>query len=184
MKLFTMDRQFNLTISEEAWGLAVFNKLLKRDKTKNKEIAIKEILFIWYWCDIKSSYLLLDEDDKLKEIKKDVMLPSKWKPDKAIWEAIEFYNSEKSIIEQLYIDALTSARAIGAYLRDTDKLLKERDAQGKVVTDIAKITAANQKVPILMKNLKDAYKEVVREREDNEGRTKGSKKFNVYEDGL
>ena len=184
MKLFTMDRQFNLTVSEEAWGLAVFNKLLKRDKTKNKEIAMKEMLFIWYWCDIKSSYLLLDDEDKLRDIKKDTMLPENWEPDEHIWAAIDFYNSEKSIIEQLYVDALTSARAIGAYLRNTDELLKERDMQGKVVTDIAKITAANQKVPILMKNLKDAYKEVVREREDNEGKTKGSKKFNVYEDGL
>ena len=184
MKLFEMDRQFNLTVSEEAWGLSVFNTLLKRDKTKNKEIAMKEVLFVWYWCDIKSQYLLLDDVTKQADILKDVMLPEGWEPDEAVWAAIDYYNQDKSVIEQLYIDALISARAIGAYLRDTKALLEERDMQGKIVTDIAKLTTASQKVPILMANLKAAYKEVVKEKEDNEGRKKGAKTFNTYEDGL
>ncbi len=69
-------------------------------------------------------------------------------------------------------------------MRNTAALLTERDMHGKVVTDIAKISASVQKVPILMANLKVAYKEVVKEREDNEGKTKGSKKFNTFENGL
>jgi hypothetical protein len=184
MKLFEMDRQFNLTVSEEAWGLAVFKALLDRDKTKNKEIAMKEMAFVWYWSDIKSNYLLQDDDSKLKEIRKDVMLPEDWEPDEKVKAAIDYYSAQKSVIQQLYEDTLMSARAIGNYLRNTEALLAERDMQGKVVTDIAKITAANQKVPILMANLQKAYKEVLKEKQDNEGKKIGSKSFNTYEDGL
>ena len=56
--------------------------------------------------------------------------------------------------------------------------------QGKVVTDIAKITASVQKVPKLMSDLKAAYIEVVKEQEDKDNRQKGSKTFNIFEDGL
>tara|TARA_R110000851_G_scaffold315229_5_gene477636 strand:+ start:20596 stop:21150 length:555 start_codon:yes stop_codon:yes gene_type:complete len=184
MKLFQMDRQFNLTVSDEAWGLSVFKALLTRDKTKNKEIAMKEMLFVWYWCDIKSHHLLLEDGSKEENILKDVMLPDGWKPDEKVKAAIAYYEEDRSIIEQLYMDALIAAKAIGGYLRNTEALLAERDMQGKVVTDIAKISGSVQKVPILMANLKVAFKEVVKEREDNEGKSKGSKKFNTYEDGL
>jgi|TARA_R110000822_G_scaffold152112_8_gene291355 hypothetical protein len=184
MKLFEMDRKFNLIVSEEAWGLSVFKDLLKRDKSKDKEIAMKEMLFVWFWCDIKSQFLLLEDDIKQADILKDVSLPAKWKPDEKVWAAIDYYTGRKSVIEQLYIDALISAKAIGAYLRNTAALLAERDMQGKVVTDIAKITASNQKVPILMANLKKAEKEVIKEKEDNEGKKKGSKTFNTFENGL
>jgi hypothetical protein len=63
-------------------------------------------------------------------------------------------------------------------------LLAERDAQGKVVTDIAKITASAQKVPKLMADLKAAHKEVVKEQEDLDNRKKGSRSMNMFEDGL
>jgi hypothetical protein len=184
MKLFEMDRQLNLIVSEETWGLTVFKVLLDRDKTKNKELAMKEVLYVWFFCDIKSHYLLLEDEEKAENIKHDIRLPEKWKADDKIQAAIDFYSQDRSVIEQLYIDALISAKAIGAYLRNTAALLAERDMQGKVVTDIAKISASVQKVPILMGNLKVAYKEVVKEREDNEGKTKGSKKFNTFENGI
>ncbi len=179
-----MDKQFNLTVSEETWGLTVFKDLLTRDKSKDKEIAMKEVLYIWYFCDIKSHYMLLGEKEKYTNIKHDIKLPSNWKPDAKVKAAIDYYEKDRSVIEQLYIDSLISVRAIGSYLRNTEALLAERDMQGKIVNDIAKLTASNQKVPILMSNLKTAYKEVVKEREDNEGKSKGSKQFNTFENGL
>lgn len=184
MKLFSL-KGWNLTVSEEAWGLVPFKKILERDTTKEKENALREMLFVYFFCDIRSNYLHMDEETRVKEIKHDIGLPDDWEYDEVMREATDYYTHiSKSVIQQLYEDTLMSARAIGAYLRDTEVLLKERDAQGKPVYDITKITNANEKVPKLMANLKAAYKEVIKEMEDTENKKKGSKSFNTFEDGL
>ena len=184
MKLFTL-KGWNLTVSEEAWGLVPFKNILERDNTKEKEEALKDMLFIYFFCDIRSNYLHMPEEIRIKEIKHDIGLPDEWEYDEVMQEATAFYTKRsKSVIQQLYEDTLMSARAIGTYLRDTENLLKERDVQGKPVYDITKITNANEKVPKLMANLKAAYKEVIKEKEDTENKRKGSKSFNTFEDGL
>ena len=185
MKLFEM-KDWQLQVSDEAWGLLPFNKILKRDKTKDKTIAIAEMLYIWYFCDIKSDYLIVPTKDRGLEIKKELAaLPAKWKPDKVIQEGIDLYKKRSvTVVQKLYQQSLKSASDIGDYLENTDILLNERDMQGKIVTDIAKITASVQKVPKLMSDLKSAYKEVVKEQEDTENKKKGSKSFNTFEEGL
>jgi hypothetical protein len=184
MKLFEM-KDWVLTVSEEAWGLEPFHKILKRDKTKHKTKALAEMLFVWYFCDIKSNYLVMSRDTRIENLKKDINgLPPTWEPDDVIKDAVKFYMQFKTITQKLYEDALVSATDIGDYLSNTKALLAERDAQGKVVTDIAKITASVQKMPKLMQDLKIAYKEVVKEQEDNSGKKKGSKTFNTFEQGL
>lgn len=184
MKLFQM-KNWQLTVSEETWGLLPFSKLLKRDKSKEKETAVAEVLFVWYFCDIKSDYLLMNKEDRIKELIKDIPgLPPKWAPDKVIWEAVDFYIKFKTITEKLYEDSLISATDIGDYLRNTKALLAERDVQGKPVYDISKITASVQRVPKLMQDLKIAYQEVVKEQEDLENKKKGSRSFNLFEEGI
>ena len=184
MKLFEM-KNWQLEVSEEVWGLVPFQKLLKRDKTKNKTRANAEVLFIWFYCDIKSDYQLIAKDDRADELSKDIAgLPKGWKPDKVVWEAVDYYNKFKTVIETLYEGAMISATDIGEYLSHTKALLAERDVHGKPVYDIAKITGSVQKVPKLMQDLKIAFKEVVKEQQDNEDRSKGSKKFAIFEQGL
>lgn len=185
MKLFEM-KNWQLQVSDEAWGYKPFKKLLTRDKTKDKGKCLKEMLFIWNYIDVKSDYMhLTDLDVRMSEIKKDIGLPDSWKLDADMKVAIDFYQSRsQTVIEQLYRQTLEAASAIGDYLGNTKALLAERDMQGKVVTDIAKITASVQKIPKLMSDLKAAYTEVVKEQQDKDNRTKGSKSFNTFEDGL
>lgn len=185
MKLFEF-KNWELTVREEAWGLAPFANILKRDKTKDKSKALKEMLFVWHFCDIKSDYqYLTDETERFNAIKKDLGLPNAWKKDKIINEAIACYRKHSvTVIQKLYMNSLLSAQEIGNYLANTKELLAERDVHGKVVTDIAKITSSVQKVPKLMSDLKAAYKEVIKEQEDLDNRQKGSRTMNMFEDGL
>lgn len=184
MKLFKIEK-WQLCVSEEAWGLLPFKEILDRDISKGKEKAMKELLFVFYFADVKSNYLHMVEDIRTEEIKKDIGLPKEWVPDEAVKNAIEFYTTRsQSVIQELYTQSLKAASAIGNYLSKADELLEERDMQGKPVNDISKITTAVQKVPTLMRDLKAAYKEVIREQEDNENKQKGSQKFNTFEDGL
>ena len=184
MKLFEV-KGWDLVVTEEAWGLLPFKRLLERDTTKEKEVALKEALFIYFFCDIKSNYLSFDKEIRTSEIKKDIGLDEDWEMDSAIEEACQLYlKLNQSVIEKLYLQALHSAEAIGNYLENTAELLEERGRDGKPVYDISKITIANEKIPKLMANLKLAYREVVKEREDNENKKKGARKFNMYEDGI
>jgi len=185
MKLFKIEN-WQLTLEEEVWGLSAFKKLLERDKSKNKERANAEMLFIFYFCDIKSDYLTMKEDLRIQELKKDIPgLGDKWEVDNLIRDAIDLYRKlSQTVIEKLYLQSLKSASDIGDYLENTAVLLAERDKYDKPVTDISKITMAVQKVPKLMADLKAAYKEVIKEQQDNENKKKGSKNFNTFENGF
>lgn len=183
MKLFEI-RNNELQVSDEAWSLLAFKKLRDRDKTKYKETCLKELAFIYYYCDIRSDYLSNQPDERLKLIRKDVGLPSKWKIDKDIEAAMKLYSKHDTVIEKLYRQTLKAVTAIGNYLENTEALLKERDLKGTPVYDIAKISASVQKVPKLMSDLQSAYKQVVKEKEDMANKKKGSQSFNTFEDGL
>jgi len=183
MRLFEF-KNWKLYVAEEAWGLTAFKKILDRDKSKEKEIANKEMLFLYFYCDVKSDYLSMDKLIRESEIKRDIGLPDKWKIDSVIKKAIALYTKHYTVIEKLYIQSLKSATDIGNYLERTAELLEERDKMGKPVTDIAKITMANSRMPKLMSDLKASYKEVVKEQLNNENKKKGARSFNMYEDGL
>lgn len=178
-------KNWQLVVSEETWGLSAFKALLDRDKTKEKTTAHAELLFIYFYCDVKSDYMVMDVETREKELKHDVAgLPKGWDIDEVVEEAIAFYIKFETITERLYRQTYKGATAIGDYLENTAELLAERDVQGKPVTDIAKITGAMGRMPKLMADLKASYKEVVKEQEDNENKKKGSQNFNMFEDGF
>lgn len=185
MKLFEM-RDFTLFVTEEAWGLLPFKAILKRDKNRNKETAFKEMLFIYYYTDIRSDYVyIIDNKERCREIIKDIGLPVDWKIDGIIENAINFYNSMSlSPIAKLYKSSLKAADDISKYLEQSDTLLAERTDKGAVVTQLSTVTSALKAVPGIMKDLKSAYKEVLAEQKELEGKTKGARSFGLFENGL
>ena len=185
MKLFEI-KDYNLYVTEEAYGLLPFKAILKRDKGRHKEMAFKEMLFIYYYSDIRSDYMyLVSEKERSKEIIKDIGLPVDWKIDEVMKEAIEFYESRSlSVIGKLYKSALKSANDTSDYLLKTDELLNERNANGSTVTTLPMITAAQKLLPSIMMNLKAAHKEVLAEQKELEGRIKGSRTMGLFEEGL
>ena len=185
MKLFEM-KEYVLNVSEEAWGLLPFKAILKKDKSRNKEQAFKEMLFIYYYIDIRSDYMyIVDDNIRFQEIKKDIKLPDDWKIDNVVQEAIDFYKKMSiTPTAKLYKSALKAADDIAKYLEMTDALLAERTDKGSVVTPLSVVTASLKAVPIIMRDLKSAYKELLTEQKELEGRSKGSKTLNIFEDGL
>lgn len=185
MKLFEFDKnEYRVVIAPEVLLLEPFSKIVKRNK--NKDFAQKELAFIYFYADYRSDYMyIVDEKERKEEIKKDLKLPEKWDIDKVLESAIIFYKERsKTINAVLYEDACKAAIDISSYLRKTNELLEERDESGKPIVDITKIVNALGKVPIIMKNLNIAHQELIKEQEITENRTKGSKQFNMFEDGL
>ena len=166
MKLFKY-KEYKVTISEEALALKPFRQLWNRDKTINKNKAISELSYVYFMEDPASDYqYLVDRDERSKAIIEGEGLDSKWKPDKAVSEAMEFYASFKT----------TSA----LILEDTRKVAEK----GKPIYNVSSIISAIKQVPQLVKELAEAERIVAKEMAEKNGRVRGQKVKTVLEDGL
>lgn len=187
MNLIEIDKDFNVIINPMLYTIKAFKAIIARDKTKHKTKALAEIAFIYFFANIKSDYMyIIDVDERIKEIRNDVDgLSSDWVPDDVVMEAIRVYKERSTtLLTTLYESSCKAASDVSKFLDKTDELLEERDDNGKPIYDISKITTALQKIPVIMRNLKQAHHELVREQQDAEGRSSGSKEFNMFEDGL
>ena len=184
MNGFTL-RDYVLTVEDNMWGLIPFKKILKRDKSRDKDRALKEMLFIYYYSDIKSDYLIIDSKFRIEEIKKDIGLPEDWKIDSVLQEAIDFYEERSlTVVGKLYKNALVAANDISDYLTKTKELLEERDEKGKPVTTLTTIVGGISKIKTVMQDLKAAEKELIKERIETEGKMKGKQSMGMFELGL
>ena len=184
MNGFTL-RDYVLTVEDNMWGLIPFKKILKRDKSRDKDRALKEMLFIYYYSDIKSDYLIIDSKFRIEEIKKDIGLPEDWRIDSVLQEAIDFYEERSlTVVGKLYKNALAAANDISEYLTKTKELLEERDERGKPVTTLTTIVGGISKIKTVMQDLKAAEKELIKERIETEGRMKGQQAMGMFESGL
>jgi len=185
MKLFELNRtNWDVEITPEAVLLQPFQKLIKRDKTRNKEVATKELALIYHYCDIRSDFLGIEEESKMNQIIESLHFPKNYKVDKDVLAAMEFYKKFKTPVETLYEGAVIASQAIDSYLRNTGDLLAERTEKGAVVTPLSVVTASLRNLSTIMRELKSAYKEVVKEQRDTTGKMKGSKEMNMFEDGV
>ena len=178
-------KEYVLTVEDNMWGLLPFKKILKRDKSRDKDRALKEMLFIYYYSDIKSDYLIIDSKFRIEEIKKDIGLPEDWRIDSVLQEAIDFYEERSlTVVGKLYKNALAAANDISEYLTKTKELLEERDERGKPVTTLTTIVGGISKIKTVMQDLKAAEKELIKERIETEGKMKGKQTFGLFENGL
>ena len=184
MNGFTL-REGVLTVDDNLWALEPFRKILKRDKSRNKDLALKEMLFIYYYTDIKSDYLIIDIKFRTEEIIKDLQLPDNWKIDSIMQDAINFYEERSlTVIGKLYKNALLAANDISEYLTKTKELLEERDDRNKPVTTLTTIVGGISKIKVVMQDLKAAEKELIKEKIETEGRMKGQQAMGLFEAGI
>ena len=158
MKLFKYEG-YRIVISEEALLLKPFKKIWDRDKTKNKEKAYMELGFIYFYCDPRSDYqYLTDEEERLKAIKEGEGIPDKWSPDNIVKEAMNFYNGFKPTSALLLEDTRNMVNGYRAKLREITK-----DMSNLEIKDIKDIGAIIKQIPALVKDLDEAERAVSKE---------------------
>ena len=179
MKLFKYEG-YNITISEEALLLKPFKAIWKRDKTVNKEKALMELGFIYFFCDIRSDYqYIIDEDARLEAIKLGQGMPKEWKPDSVVKEAMEFYNTFKPISALLLEDTRFAVDKLRRLLRDID--LTAADDKGKPIYTLNTITATIKQVPSLVRDLDEAERSIAKEIAQSD-KVRGAQEKSMYED--
>ncbi len=181
MKLFKYEG-YKVVISEEALLLKPFKKIWDRDKSISKNRALSELAYIYFYCDPRSDYqYITDNEDRDEAIKEGEGLSNTWTPDKLVLDAIIFYNSFKSTGALLLEDIKFAVQKLRAKLRDIN--LDEMDDKGKPIYALNTITATIKLIPSLVKELDDAERALASEMR-TAGKMRGNTEKTIMEDGL
>ena len=179
MRLFKYE-DYDISIEPEALLLKPFKEIWKRDKSKSKDRAYQEFEYIYFFCDIRSDYqYIIDETLRQESIKEGMGLPSSWKPDKLVIEAMEFYNKFKPASALLLEDTRYAVDKLRKLLRDID--LAKTDDNGKPIYTLNTITSTIKQVPQLVKDLDEAEKAIAKDIQQSD-KVRGTTEKSMYED--
>lgn len=182
MKLFKYEG-YKVVISEEAFALKVFRQIWNRDRSVNKDKAIMELGYVYFMTDPRSDYqYIVDEDERAKAIIEGEGLPSNWKPDKMIIEAIKFYEGMKSTSALLLEDTRVAIDKVRKFLKEIN--LEDTDDKGRPIYTINSITSTIKMIPQLIKDLDDAEKAIKADMQNTSGKVRGQKEKSLLEDGI
>lgn len=183
MKLFTYDK-YRVTFTPEALLIKAFRDLVERDTTDNKDMALLELGFIYFFCDPRSDYsFMINKEDRKETIKVQEGLPEDWEPDDMVKNAMETYSYlTQTSFSLLLEDSRFAIDQIRTFMRDVN--LKEEDDKGKPKYPINTIVSAVKQIPSLVKELAEAERVIARELEAGAGRMKAKRDKTVTEDGF
>jgi hypothetical protein len=173
MKLFKYEG-YEVKVAPEALTLKPFKKLWTRDKSKDKERAIMEFGFLYFYCDPRSDYqYIIDEEDRLAAVKEGQGFPEDWKPDATLKSAMEFYSTFDTSSAMLLRAAMKAVKKVQDTLDelnpDDTKSLKEYLTALKMIPEVASM-------------IQEAEKALNQEMEY--GEAKGSIEKTLFDDGL
>ena len=177
MKLLT-NQQNKVTIEPEALQFKVFKKLWERDKKANKEKAMMDLSYVFYYCDFTSVYR--DQPEELRSISlKNDIYDNKHNPleDDDLLEACKFYidkQNEGSFSLSFLDDALHAANKIKEYFRG----ITIDDMNGKAVKEIIDGIERSAKLLNGLEMLRDKVKRELQ----SESRVRGDETKSLFED--
>lgn len=168
---------YNLTFEPEILTIKVFKKLHQRDRTKDKSKFLQELGYIYFFADPRSDFqIYTDEEDRHKEILEGMGLPSDWKVDRELQEAIDYYSSFKPISALLLDDTKAMVNGYRSKLRDLTSNMSDLE-----VKEIKDIGAIIKQIPALVKDLDEAERAINKEITQND-KIRGSVEKAMYED--
>lgn len=173
MRLFKYEG-YEVRVAPEALTLKPLKKIWERDKSKTKERALQELSFVYFYCDPRSDYqYIVDDENRLEAVKEGEGLPKSWKPDKDLEAAIELYRSfdtSAALLLKAANEAVEKVRSLLTELEPDDtKSLKDYLTALKMIPEVATM-------------LKDAEKSL--NDESQYGEAKGAIEKTLFDDGL
>ena len=173
MKLFKYEG-FEVRVAPEALTLKPFKKIWERDKSKNKEKAIEELSFLYFYCDPRSDYqYIIDSEDRLEAVKEGLGFPEDWKPDTVLKAAITFYGSFDS----------SAARLLKMAAKEIDKVQNTLDSMAPSnYKELKEQISAMKMIPEIASMIQEAEKALNTEEELGEARCAVEKA--MFDDGL
>lgn len=179
MKLINFDGQ-DFTIADEALLIKPIRELFRADKTKKKEDFWRQISYMWFMCDPRSSYMyIIDEQERAKEVIHQEGLGEDFKPSVTLREAMEVYRKQSTTTAALLLEGMRKGiDNLRRFLSEVDLFATVND---KPVYQVATVTSALKQIPELARALIDAEKALAKDFVDND-KTRGGLDKAVGED--
>lgn len=199
MKLLVVDKEFNVEIEPHCYEIEEFKNVIKRIKKtrgdtdgRKKELAKKELAYIYHMASNDSIYANFSERDRHFNLLNDVFADSSYKIDAEVKLAIEKYKELNITPALKLIVTLTET------LHKTDKIIKaiieqlEENLENNThkqqyvkmgnavktgvqitVDDINCLMDVGKRVPLMLTELEGLQKKVEKEKEEKASRIKG-----------
>lgn len=161
MKLIEFDGQ-DFKITDEALLIRPIRELFRKDKSKKKEEFWKQMSYLWFMCDPRSSYqYIVDEEERSAEVVRQEGFDEGWKPGVLLREAMEIYRRHVITTSSLLLEGMRKGiDNLRKFLSEVDLFQTVND---KPVYQVATITSALKQVPELAKALADAEKALAKD---------------------
>lgn len=161
--IFELDNEGRVTFSPQILSIKEFKDLWE-NRLPDHQKAIDELSMIFFFVDVRSPYMRVEEDERWQEIFADVFgdVDSKWEPDKYVNACLEKY---RELSRTPSMDSLESAwiaqRKIDQFLQNIN--LEERDKNGKPVHNVKQIQMMQKDLPNSIKALQTTQRLVMTE---------------------
>ena len=180
MKLIDFDGQ-EIKLADEALLVRPIRELFLADKSKKKDLFWKQMSYLWFMCDPRSTYMYItDSEDRAKEIKQQEGLGADWEPSELLKEAMDVYRKQTTTTSSILLESMRKGiDKLSAFFGEFD--LNQLDKNGKPIYQVATMTSALKQIPELAKALSDAEKALAKDFA-TEDKARGNTSKSLFED--
>jgi len=156
MKLIEFDGQ-EFKIADEALLIRPIREMFRKDKSTKKEEFWRQISYMWFMCDPRSTYqYLVDDKERSVEVKKQEGFEESWEPSVQLREAMDIYRRQTTTTAALLLEGMRKGiDNLRKFLAEVDLFATVND---KPVYQVATVTSALKQVPELARALVEAEK--------------------------
>lgn len=149
-----------------------FKTIWDRDKTKTKDKAFKDLMYVYQMASKKSVYSDYPSGEKEKAIKEDIILDKDYKASKEVLEAIKKFEEFTTPKQRLLDAAKYKIDEIATYLKNTPLTEDSSDS----------ILAIFKSISTTIKNFDDIENAVKKEEDQNNTKRRGDKSTSLFEE--
>ncbi len=162
MKLIEFDG-VDFKVADEAFLIRQIRELFLRDKSKRKEDFWRQLSYLWFMCDPRSTYMYIsDPEQRAAEIKSAEGFSEDWTPDSLLSEAMDVYRKQTITTPSVLLEGMRKGiDKLVAFFNDFD--LNALDKNGRPIYQVSTMTGALKQVPELAKALADAEKALAKD---------------------
>lgn len=170
-----------IKVADEALLIRPIRELFEADKTKSKEQFWRQMSYMYFMYDPRSTYMYLTiESEREEEIRKQEGFPEDWKPSAKLIAASEQYKAHVITTSSLLLDDLrVGINNIRTFFRTVN--LSDVDEKGKPLYQISAVTSAIKQAIELTKMLSEAEKALAQDLSEESG-VRGSAAPSMFED--
>lgn len=179
MNLFKISKNHSVEVTPATLTIKEFKAVWSKDTSKSKDLAKKELAYVYFLTDWNSVFMSLAEEERHDAIKESLELDEVWEPDHTVKAAIKKYEALQETPTMKYAKSVRKAFwDMLTYFESID--YKERDNRGIPVYKIQDVTKAMADSGKLVDSI-NKFEAIIR-REQAEKRIRGNSDLGLFED--